>query len=400
MAKPFDLVLFGATGFTGKLVAEYLLRKRVSLKWAIAGRDRRKLEALGVDVPILIADAGDLASLDAIAAQTRVVCTTVGPYARYGGPLVEACAKNGVDYCDLTGETHWIRRMIDAHHAQAIKSGARIVHCCGFDSIPSDLGTFMVQEHARATHGVPCSEVVFALGASSGGVSGGTVASMLNILDEAKRDREVRKILLDPYALNPEGERAGPDGPDQRTVRFDDVLGQWTAPFVMAAINARIVRRSNALAGYPYGRDFRYREVMSFGRGPRALALATGVTAGLGAFFAASALPPTRAILERTFLPAPGEGPSEKTRERGFFRAEVVGTGRDGSGREFRVRGRIAGHGDPGYAATARMLAESALCLAGDARHGGGGVLTPSTAMGERLLARLRAADMTFEVAA
>lgn len=397
--KPFDLVLFGATGFTGRLVAEYLLQKRAPLKWAIAGRDRQKLESLGTGVPILVADANDLASLDAVAAQTRVICTTVGPYARYGSRLVEACAKNGVDYCDLTGETHWIRRMIDAHHEQARKSGARIVNCCGFDSIPSDMGTFMVQNHARETHGVPCSEVVLAVRGSSGGVSGGTIASMLNILEEAKRDREVRKILFDPYALNPEGLRSGPDGADQQTVRFDHTLNAWTAPFVMAAINARIVRRSNALSGFPYGRDFRYREVMAFKPGPKGLALASAVTATLGAFFAASALGPTRALLERTILPKPGEGPNKETRDRGSFSVQLVGTGKDAGGRDFRVEGRVQGQGDPGYAATARMLSESALCLALDKRSSEGGVLTPATALGDRLLQRLRAAGMTFEVA-
>jgi short subunit dehydrogenase-like uncharacterized protein len=393
--KAFDLVLFGATGFTGRLVAEYLLQRRAPIKWAIAGRDRRKLEALDTGVPILIADANDLASLDAVAAQTRVVCSTVGPYAKYGSPLVEACAKHGVDYCDLTGETHWIRRMIDAHHEQAKKSGARIVHCCGFDSIPSDLGTFMVEEHARATHGAPCDDVVFAMRGSAGGVSGGTIASMLNLLDEAKKDREVRKVMFDPYALNPEGERNGPDGQDQRTVRFDDTLGAWTAPFVMAAINARIVRRSNALAGYRYGRDFKYREVVAFKRGPVGLAMASGMTAGLGGFMAATAFSPTRKLLERTLLPAPGQGPSQQTRERGYFRAQVVGTGKDKSGRPFRVEGRIAGHGDPGYAATARMLAESALSLASDPRDSSGGVLTPATPQRNRQLQPLRAVANT-----
>ena len=398
--KAFDLVLFGATGFTGRLVADYLLQRRAPIKWAIAGRDRKKLEALGTGVPILIADANDLASLDAVAAQTRVVCSTVGPYARYGSPLVEACAKNGVDYCDLTGETHWIRRMIDAHHAQARESGARIVHCCGFDSIPSDLGTFMVEEHARETYGAPCRDVVFAMRGSRGGVSGGTIASMMNLLDEAKRDSDVRKVMFDPYALNPDGERSGPDGQDQRTVRFDDTLGAWTAPFVMAAINARIVRRSNALAGYRYGRDFHYREVVAFKKGPLGLAMASGMTAGLGGFMAATAVTPVRKLLERTVLPAPGQGPNQQTRERGFFNAQIVGTGTDKNGRAFRVEGRVAGQGDPGYAATARMLAESALCLASDERSGGGGVLTPATALGHKLLARLRAADMTFEVSA
>ncbi len=388
-----DLVLFGATGFTGKLVAEYLRGKPV--RWALAGRDRGKLEALqrelGVDVPILVGDVRDPASLEAIVKQTRVVCTTVGPYAMYGAPVVAACAAHGVDYCDLTGETHWIRRMIDAHHEQAKQTGARIVHCCGFDSIPSDLGVWAVQDHALRTHGKPCSSIVYALGKSRGGISGGTIASMMNLMDEAKKDRAVRKVLLDPYALNPAGER-GPDGPDQRSVELDRDLNAWTAPFVMAAINTRIVRRTNALSDYRYGRDFHYREVMSFPRGPRGFATAFGVTAALGGFFVAAALGPTRKLLENTVLPAPGEGPDAHTRERGSFEVRLVGQG-DG----FRVEGRFAGKGDPGYGATSVMLAESALCLALDGRSTGGGILTPAYAMGGQLATRLRAAGFAIE---
>lgn len=386
-----DLILFGATGFTGRLVAEYLRGK--PLQWAIAGRDENKLRALkselALDVPILVADAKDPQS---IVKQTRVVCTTVGPYAKYGSPLVAACAANGVDYCDLAGETQWIRRMIDAHHDDAKKSGARIVPCCGFDSIPSDLGTLMLQEHARENFGAPCDAITFALGKMRGGFSGGTVASLLNIVDELKRDPSVRKVLFDPYGLNPEGERKGPDGADQRGVAFDRELSAWTAPFMMAAINTRVVRRSNALSGYRYGRDFRYREVMAFPRGPRGLAMATGVTAGLGSFMAGMAIPPVRKVMQR-FVPAPGEGPSPRERERGFFEVDLVGHGRD-----FEVRGRVRGRGDPGYAATAVMLAESALSLAKDPRSSDGGLLTPAHAMGRRLIDRLIAAGMTFDV--
>jgi short subunit dehydrogenase-like uncharacterized protein len=387
--RAMDLVLFGATGFTGRLVADYLRDKNV--EWAIAGRDRKKLEALGVGVPILVADANDPASLEAIVKQTKVVCTTVGPYAKYGSPVVAACARNGVHYCDLAGETQWIRKMIDAHHEEAKRTGARIVPCCGFDSIPSDLGTWIVQEHAKKAHGEPCESVTFAMGKTRGGFSGGTIASMLNIFDEAKRDRAVRKVLLDPYSLNPAGER-GLDGADQRGVVFDRDLDAWTAPFIMAAINTRVVRRTNALGGYPYGRSFRYREVMAFPRGPRGFAMASGVVAAIGGFIGASAIGPVRKLLERMVLPAPGEGPDAELREKGFFEVELFGRGRG-----FNVRAHVKGKGDPGYAATAVMLAESALSLAKDP-GGDGGVLTPALAMGNRLIDRLRAAGMTFAV--
>lgn len=391
-----DLVLFGATGFTGRLVAEYLAGKHQ--RFALAGRDRTKLEALRRELglpqetPILIGDARDAASLEAIVKQAKVVCTTVGPYAKYGSALVAACAKNGVDYCDLAGETQWIRRMVDEHHDEAAKSGARIVHCCGFDSLPSDLGVLMLQEHAKKTHGAPCDTITFALRKTRGGFSGGTVASMLNIMEEAKRDRSVRKVLGDPYALNPPGERSGPDGGDQRGVAFDKDLNGWTAPFVMAAINTRIVRRTNALGGYPYGRSFRYREVMSFPKGARGLAMATGVTAALGGFVAAAALPGIGSLVHRA-VPKPGEGPSAEARASGFFEILLVGRGRD-----FTVRGTVAGKGDPGYGATAVMLSEAALCLAGEERKTGGGVLTPAYAMGLPLIERLRAAGMQLTV--
>lgn len=395
----FDLVLFGATGFTGRLVAEYLHRKREpGLSWAIAGRSRDKLEAvrasLGLDVPILVGDASDPGS---IVAQTRVVATTVGPYAKYGPPLVAACAARGVDYCDLTGEPHFIRRMIDAHHAEAEKTGARIVHCCGFDSIPSDLGVHVLQSHARERHGGPCESIVLALQSARGGASGGTVASMLGLVDEAKRDPAVRAILLDPYALNPEGERSGPDR-DPRGLSWDARVGGWTVPFFMGPINSRIVRRTNALEGFAYGRQFRYVELTRLPRGPLGPLLGSAMLAGIGAFVGGAAFAPTRALLDR-LVPASGDGPSESARKKGSFRFALHGEGRDRDGRPFTVHGTVAGQGDPGYAATAIMFSESALSLAKDPRHTGGGVLTPAFAMGDPLVHRLRAAGMTFAAA-
>ncbi len=400
----FDLVLFGATGFTGRLVAEYLRdHAEPGLAWAIAGRDRGKLEALraelarargGRDVPVLVGDVSDPPSLAAIVAQARVVCTTVGPYTRYGPPLVAACAERGVDYCDLTGESNFIRQMIDQHHAEAERTGARIVHACGFDSVPSDLGVHVLQSFARARFGAPCGSVAFYLERARGGVSGGTVASMMGIVDLAKRDRATRKVLLDPYALNPEGERAGPDR-DPRGVAFDPRVGGWTVPFFMGPINTRVVRRTNALSEYSYGRDFRYTELQRLPGGPLGFIAGAALMAGLGATMAAAAVPLARRVLDQ-LLPAAGEGPSASSRANGYFVVGLRGEGHDRDGRPFAVRGEVSGRGDPGYAATALMLGESASCLAKDPKATGGGVLTPAYALGDALVARLRAAGMTF----
>jgi len=408
--RTHDLVLFGATGFTGQLVAEYLLRRYgdTPLKLALAGRNPRKLERVraelvstherAAELPLLVADSEDRAALDAIAKDTTALCTTVGPYAKYGAQVVAACVEAGTHYCDLTGEPQFIRRMIDAHHERAQETGAKIVHCCGFDSIPSDLGTMLVQQTAIARHGVPAREVKLAAGETSGGFSGGTLASMFHMMEEVERDRSVLKVLGHPYALNPEGERSGlPDGSDQKGMRYDEDLGMWTAPFIMAAINTRVVRRSHALQGFPWGRDFRYSEVMTTGTGASGALRAAAITGGLGAFTGLAALKPTRRVLQKR-LPQPGEGPSEEARERGFFVVRLVGLGEDADGAGFTVRVTVRGDKDPGYGGTAIMLGESAMTLAVDALEGGGGVLTPSTAMGDRLLERLRDASMSFEV--
>lgn len=398
MARDLDIVLWGATGYTGRLVADRLAAEPAGLRWAIAGRDRAKLEQvrseLGrADLPILVGDASDAASLDAIAQRTKVVCSTVGPYAKYGSELVGACARAGTSYCDLTGEPHWIRRMIDAHHDEAKASGARIVHCCGFDSIPSDLGTWMLYRAMRE-RGHALGRVDAFFGESSGRWSGGTMASMLNAIDEARRDREVRKTVLDPYGLDPRPRVGGPDGPDPRGVRFERRLGLWTAPFMMAAINSRVVRRSNAVLGYPYGREFRYTEQMSLPRGVKGLVAATGVTAALGGFVAASQVAPLRRVIERR-LPQPGEGPTPEQRARGHFVVRLLAESEDGS---VKLRGRVEDRRDPGYGSTSVMLSQAALCLARDPLTSEGGVLTPASAMGDALLARLRAAGMTFLV--
>lgn len=401
-SREFDIVLWGATGFTGGLVADYLARQYLGgdtgLRLALAGRSKEKLEGVAQQIdapplPILIGDSFDAESLDAIASRTEVVISTVGPYAKYGAELVAACVRNGTDYCDLTGETQFVRRMIDAHHEEATRTGARIVHCCGYDSIPSDLGTLMVQEEFMRRHGTYASEVKMAAGEMSGALSGGTFASMMNILDELKENPSLRKVLGDPYALNPEGVR-GPDKGDQKGVRFDPDLDMWTAPFIMAAINTRIVRRSHALLGLPWGKDFRYSEVMSTGKGASGLSRAVAFTAGIVAFMGAIAFPLTRPLVEKR-LPSPGEGPSEEERAKGYFKTRLVALG-DGQ----TVRGLVADDRDPGYGSTAVMLSESALCLALQSAEirAEGGILTPASAMGMPLIERLRAAGMTFEV--
>jgi short subunit dehydrogenase-like uncharacterized protein len=407
-ARPYDIVLFGATGFTGKLVAEYLLlHAPPDVRWALAGRNRAKLEAVRDDLAardpraaslrLVVADTNDEGSLEELARAARVVCTTVGPYMKYGRALVSACALHGAHYCDLTGEVPFMRESIDRNDGRARETGARIVHACGFDSLPSDLGVLMVHDHAKRTWDEDLAWVKMFAGETSGGFSGGTVATMLELLAAAKKDKAMRSLLGNPYALDPrDGGRRGPDGGDARGVRWDDDLHMWTGPFLMASTNTRVVRRSNALLDHAYGASFRYSEAMSFGRGPKGFAMATAVTAGLGAFVVAASVTPTRKLLERTLLPAPGEGPSKEARDNGFFVVRHIGETTGGH----RVTARIEGKSDPGYGETAKMLGESALCLALDEETlpARAGVLTPATAMGMRLVERLRTAGMVFDV--
>jgi short subunit dehydrogenase-like uncharacterized protein len=403
--RDFDLVVWGATGFTGALVAEYLLAHYgvgKELRWAIAGRSEEKLEklrhALGPDavaLPEIVADSHDEAKLSAMAEKTRVVISTVGPYAKYGSPLVAACVARGTHYCDLAGEAQWIRKMIDEHHEEAQKTGARIVHCCGFDSVPMDIGVWFLQEEARRRHGDYCKSIMLLVKATKGGPSGGTMASVLNLIKEARADKSVARVLGNPYSLNPPEERRGPDGSDQRGVKFDKLANTWTAPFVMAGINTKVVRRSHALQDYPYGKDFRYREAVMMGKGAGSWLKASTMTAGLGAFVTAASFNFTRGLLERFVVPKPGEGPGAELRESGFFDLRQYGELPDGK----VIRTRITGDRDPGYGSTSKMLAESGVCLAENELAIGGGVLTPAAAMGDALLSRLREnAGLTFEV--
>jgi short subunit dehydrogenase-like uncharacterized protein len=408
-ARPFDVVVWGATGFTGRLVAEHLASLGGGFRWAMAGRSRDKLEAVRRDIaarfpdaasaPLLVGDAADPASLEAITEKTRAVVSTVGPFAKYGEPIVAACVKSRTDYCDSTGEAHFVRRIIDAHHEAAVAAGVRIVPTCGFDSIPSDLGVFALADHARREHGRALAEVRGYVTAMKGGFSGGTFASMSALVDAAREDPAVRRLLADPYSLTPDRAREiDADGRDRLLPRWDADAGGWAAPWLMAAINTRVVRRSNALLGHTYGSGFRYSESMLMPGRVAGAVMAAGAAAAfvasLGVLGSPGAL---RSMIEKR-LPQPGEGPSREKRDAGFFKMRLYAV-LEGDTQASLVC-RISGSGDPGYAATSRMLGESALCLALDPRDPrfADGVLTPATAMGLRLVERLRRADIAFDI--
>lgn len=399
-SRDHDVVVYGATGFAGLLTAKYLAESAPpDVRIALGGRSQAKLERtrseLGVDWPLVVADSQDPGAVAALAKSARVVATTVGPYFKYGKPLLEACASAGTHYADLTGEVLFMRWAIDAADAAARESGARIVHTCGFDSIPSDIGTWLLHEAAQAGGHGELGETSFVVKALRGGASGGTIDTLRTTVDAVKSDKSIRRLLVDPYALSPD-RSAEPDlGPERDPVKplHDDRLGGWLAPFVMGTVNTRVVRRSNALQDHAYGREFRYRELMRMGGGPIGLAKAAGVSGGLAGTFAGFATPGVRQLLDR-FLPDPGEGPSEEARERGFFAIDIHTTTSGGE----RLRCEIRVPGDPGYKATAVMLGESALCLALDDLPEASGVLTPSTAMGRVLADRLAAAGHSYRV--
>jgi short subunit dehydrogenase-like uncharacterized protein len=387
--REFDLVVFGATGFAGKLVAEYLAARK-PMRWALAGRNREKLASLGIDAPLLVVDAMDAAACADLARRTRVACTTVGPYSTYGSALVAACADAGTHYCDLTGEAHWMRQMIDAHHERAKQTGARIVHTCGFDSIPSDLGTWATQQEFKRRYGRYAGKVTAFFGEMSGRLSGGTAASGFAIA-EAKNDPAVRRLSRNPHMLDPDPEGRHPKI-DERLVGWDPFLKMFFVPFFMAGINGPVVRRAHALAGRPWGEDFTYREVMSTPGNPRGAVMAATITAGLAGLAVTLKRPRLRAMLQRR-APRPGEGPSEARRERGHWKVRFVAE----SGADKLLYIAADPHGDPGYKSTAKMLGESALCLAYDPLASEGGVQTPSVAMDGALLDRLRRAGLIFE---
>jgi short subunit dehydrogenase-like uncharacterized protein len=400
-----DLVLFGATGFVGRLTAEYLAgHAPAEARIGLAGRSKQKLESVRATLggpaaswPLIIADSDDPETLADLAGATGVIATTVGPYRDRGPSLVEACAVSGTHYADLTGEVLFMRESIDRFDGAAVASGARVVHSCGFDSIPSDLGVLLLHQAAVADGTGELEDVGLIVTAARGGLSGGTFASLKGELDDARISPELRRVLDDPYSLSPDRE-AEPDLGDQsdlRGVRRDPALGVWLGPFPMAPINTRVVRRSNALQDWAYGPRFRYSESFGFGSGLASPLMAGGISGAVWALEAGLANPATRKVLDR-LLPDPGEGPSERLRRNGFFRIEIHAR----TSSDARYLCRVAARGDPGYAATAVMLGESALCLALDdpPASPSAGVLTPATAMGSALVDRLRAAAFTFEV--
>lgn len=404
-----DILLWGATGFVGRLVAGYLWTRygqTGEIRFALGGNDQAALEnvkrqlrtdADETPLPLFVGDAFDDAFLNAMARKAKLIVSTVGPYAKYGDGLVAACAANGTDYCDLAGETQWMYRMINAHQDEAAKSGARIVHACGFDSIPSDMGVWFLQREAENRFGHPMSRVKLRVKTMRGGASGGTVASILNVIEESRRDPEVARILKNPYALAPEGGRSGIRQPHVSTFEYDKDAGSWVAPFVMAAINTRVVHRSNALMRHRWGKAFQYDEAMLMGSGLRGRLRAAAVASMLGGFVLGAAFAPGRAILNKTILPQPGRGPSAEKREKGFYQMLLIG--KDDTGNRLQVK--VTGDRDPGYGSTCKMLGESAVCLFKDIarEETPGGFWTPSTAMGETLFDRLTAnAGLTFAV--
>ena len=406
MNRPLDLIVFGATGFTGRLVAEYLQASQRSglyrdLRWALAGRSLARLQAVRneiggpEDLPLIATDATDATALAALARQTRVVITTVGPYQLHGEPLLAACAAAGTDYVDLCGEPGWMATMIERHHATAQVSGARIVFSCGFDSVPFDLGVLFLQTEAHRRFGAPLPRVHGLVRVMKGGFSGGTAASLMATMDAMGRNPALARTMADPFALTPGF--TGPSQPDSPEAQFDKLAHGWTAPFVMAAINTKNVHRSNALRGHAYGSDFIYTEREFKGSGDvgegraRRAARTTRIQNALLAFA------PTRALIRRFVLPQSGQGPSASERKNGRYELLFVGQAADGS----LLRAVVKGDRDPGYGSTCKMISESALCLLRDVdpKATPGGVWTPAAALGLALVDRLRSqAGLSFEI--
>ncbi len=435
--RNFDIVLFGATSFVGKLTAEYLAKFLTDGKWfpnadltptssqdhstttlrfAIAGRDNAKLETLkqsllaihdqkkavnkisqDIDIAIIIADSDDESSLEAMVKQTRVIISTVGPYLTFGENLIKACANVGTDYVDLTGEAIFIKDMMDRYQDAAKRSGARIVNSCGFDSIPSDLGVYFTQKTANAQFDEPCSEIHMRVKAAKGGLSGGTVASMATIFGEVGHDKARRRQLANPYLLN--------DDPNVPTVRqeklnkpqYDIHHNRWLAPFVMESINSRIVHRSNQLQDYAYGRDFKYDEAVWMSDGIKGQLMSVGMSAGIIAFAVAMSNKTSRQFLSDHVLPKSGTGPSKTDQDQGYFDIRFFGQTPD----QKLIATQVTGDKDPGYGSTSRMLAQAALCLALDVAKSDiqGGFWTPASALGDKLIERLEAfAGIHFSV--
>ena len=401
-AQEFDVIVYGASGFTGKLVAEHLLKTygaEGGVRWAIAGRDEAKLKAVRTEIgapyslPIILAGANDSNALDALAHRARVVITTVGPYQRYGEGLLAACAKAGTDYVDLCGEPNWMAAMIAKYEKTARESGARIVFSCGFDSIPFDCGVWFLQQEAKARFGGPLCDVRGRVRKMKGTFSGGTMASMLATFDAVKRDPSLASRMTDPFLLSPE--RLAPQ-PNGDVVTEDADISSWAAPFVMASINTKNVHRTNALAKHAYGRDFTYSEMMATGAGSKGKQRAKSALGASNMQRALLGFAPTRMLLTQFALPKPGEGPDKEARETGMYDVLFVGAASDGRS----LRASVYGDKDPGYGSTSKMISEAALTLNDTSRQTTpGGIWTPAAAMGDALITRLQQkAGLTFKL--
>ena len=389
--KEFDVIIWGASGFTGRLVVAHLFKNygvNGDLIWAMAGRNKKKLKQVRSEiadnsVPIIIAESNDEVSLKEMIIRTKVICTTVGPYAIYGSKLVSLCVNQGTDYCDLSGEVQWMRKMIDQHHETAKINGVKIVHTCGFDSIPSDMGVYFIQRELKAQIGQLANKIEMRVAGIRGGISGGTYASLTKVMEQAFLNKEVYKVLTNPYGLNPNGKIEGDDIRDLNSIIYDEVSKSWIGPFVMAGINTKVVRRSNALSGYIYGKDFRYDEATMGGKGLKGRI--KGYLMALPLLIMTTKPESFLKKIANKILPKPGEGPTKEQREKGFYNLKFYATLKDGS----RFLGRVTGDMDPGYGSTSKMLGEAAVCLAKDNLSNISGFLTPSIAMGDFLLIRL-----------
>lgn len=397
-AKAYDITLYGATGFVGRLTAAHLAPRcrELGLELAIAGRNREKLATFArelsdtLEVGILVASSEEPASLEAMAAASRVICSTVGPYARLGTPVVEAALAADSDYCDLTGEIQWIRRSADRFDADARRRGVRILHACGFDSVPSDLGVYLVQRRLTEERGAPAPALRLRLHRQAGGVSRGTLESMVGLFEEASRDRSIRRLLKDPHSLEPRW--TGEERSSRAPLR-DSATGGWVVPFIMEEVNRRVVYRSNALSGYSYGRDFRYSELFLLPPGVAGLAKAIAIRGAMGLSRLLLSFGPTRRLLRLIAFPPPGSGPQIAREGGGHFdcRIEDPETGTEEL--------RISADRDPGYGATAIMVGESAILLARTKGAPGveGGVLTPAVALAEALAEALTGQGVRFD---
>ena len=400
--EKYDIIIFGATSFVGQIMTRYIKQQfnNNSLRWAIAGRSKEKLKELAKEInaseiETIIADANDENAINAMCNRTKVVVSTVGPYALYGSTLVKVCAETGTHYCDLTGEPQWIRKMQGQYESLAKKNSAWIVNCCGFDSIPSDLGVHFLQQKALKKTGQNCNKINMRVLKMKGGASGGTIASIINLLKEASHDSKLRKELKNPYSLCPPSHNFTLFQNNIK-VSYDVEYESWIAPFIMAAINSRVIHRSNALSGNSYGTDFLYEEAVLIGKGKIGKWKSHCVNIGLAMIMAGLIIPPTRWLLQNYILPKPGEGPSKEEQLSGEYELLFTGTTPDGT----KVKCRITGDQDPGYGSTAKMLAQSAICLAKDVpKNTKGGFWTPATIMGDKLTKRLIThAGLDFEV--